>query len=56
MEKVPNSGLKMVLFDGALAFSPNTLNNTLFAFVMAKKWEELNYTQDRWVKLINNVH
>ena len=55
MENGTNSNLKMILFDGTLAFSPNTLNNTLFAFVLAKKWEELNYTQDRWMKLINNM-
>lgn len=45
----------MVIFDGTLAFAPNTLNNSLFAYILAKKWEELNYPQEKWMKLINNV-
>lgn len=31
--------VKMVIFDGPMSFSPNTLNNNIMTYAMAKKWE-----------------
>ncbi len=36
--KLSSAFSKMVLFEGALSFSPNTINNTYMAYALAKKW------------------
>lgn len=33
---------KMILFNGVLSFSPNTINNTYMSYALAKQWEEDN--------------
>jgi hypothetical protein len=46
---------KMILFTGALSFSPNTLNNTYMSYALAKQWEEDGASYDSWMKLISTV-
>ena len=44
--------VKMVMFNGPLSFSPNTLNNNIITYALAKKWEEGQRTYVDWYKLI----
>ncbi len=36
--KLHSAFSKMVLYEGALSFSPNTLNNMYMTYALAKKW------------------
>lgn len=53
--KLKSAFTKMILFDGALSFSPNTINNTYMSFALAHKWQEENAPYDSWMDLISKV-
>jgi len=54
MEDIPKP-LKMIIFNGPLSFSPNTLNNNIITYALAKKWEEKKGSYSDWYQLIQNV-
>jgi hypothetical protein len=54
MKDIPKP-LKMIIFNGPLSFSPNTLNNNIITYALAKKWEEQQRSYNDWYQLIQNV-
>nr|BAJ93801.1 predicted protein [Hordeum vulgare subsp. vulgare] len=46
---------QMILFNGSLSFSPNSLNNTYMSYALAKKWEQEDAPYETWMRLISTV-
>lgn len=43
-KRISSTFSSLIFFSGTLSFSPNTVNNTIMAYFLAKKWEEGNYS------------
>ena len=67
-KKIRNLFSKMILFNGKLAFNPNTLNNAIHTYFLTHDWQARNmqelsqkssapvqYTVENWMNLVKNV-
>lgn len=54
-EKIRFAFSKMLLFNGALSFNPNSLNNTYMSYALGKRWEEDDTPYESWIQLISKV-
>lgn len=54
-KKLTRTFTQMILFNGPLSFSPNTINNTYMSYALAKKWEQEDAPYETWMKLISTV-